>query len=240
MNREETVKLTRYIKAVCPQQAIDDFTPNAWHDLLGDVAYPDALAAVQIITGRKPFVAPAEIRDEVRRIRTSRLEGFQYVPVEGDDDHRIYLAAYRAQRTAVADGHREAAPALPAGPDRSAERDALLADLFPKPPATDKPRELQRAETPEETRERLLSEAYAYLITINDDARTKAIEAAHTQLGADAERADVVTLAAQLTDARPQPARPDKALADKAAADGCPFGCPLGTHTPACYFADAS
>ena len=37
MTPQETLLLTRYVKACCPQQAMDDFTPDAWHDLLGDL-----------------------------------------------------------------------------------------------------------------------------------------------------------------------------------------------------------
>lgn len=110
MNREETVKLHRYVTGACPQQASDEFTPNIWHDLIGDLPYADCITAVKTIANRQPFVAPAEIRAEVRRIRAIRLEGFQYVPIEGDDNHRVYLAALRAQRAAVADGRREPAP----------------------------------------------------------------------------------------------------------------------------------
>lgn len=125
MNREETVQLWRYIRSACPQQATDEATPVVWHDLLKDLNLADCLAAVQVVAGRQPFVAPAEIRAEVQRIRSNRLHDFQYVPVEGDDDPDVYLAALRAQRTAVADGRREAAPAaLPASEERA---EAVLA-----------------------------------------------------------------------------------------------------------------
>ena len=66
MTHAETVLLTRYVKACCPQQAIDRYTPDAWHDLLGDLAPEDCRAAVVTVAKRQPFVAPAEIRAEVR------------------------------------------------------------------------------------------------------------------------------------------------------------------------------
>lgn len=131
MNREETVRLHRYVCGACPQQASDEFTPNIWHDLLGDLVLTDCLEAVKTVTARQPFVAPAEIRAEVRRIRTGRLEGFIYVPVEGDDDPDVYLANLRAQRAAVASGRREAAPAeLSPSPPRAEAVRALVAGAF--------------------------------------------------------------------------------------------------------------
>lgn len=73
MNNTEAVVLCRYVRAVCPQQAIDEFTPDAWADLLCDVRMADAKDAVRAIAARQPFVAPAEIITEVRRIRNDRI-----------------------------------------------------------------------------------------------------------------------------------------------------------------------
>lgn len=61
--------LTRYVRACCPQQAIDEYTPDAWHDLLGDLDAADCRRAVAAVGRRQPFVAPAEIIAEVRRTR---------------------------------------------------------------------------------------------------------------------------------------------------------------------------
>lgn len=71
MTNEETVLLTRYVKACCPQQAIDRYTPDAWHDLLGDLALNECRAAAAAIARRQPFVAPSEIIAEVSRSHIS-------------------------------------------------------------------------------------------------------------------------------------------------------------------------
>lgn len=71
MNRQEAVALTRYVKAYCPQQAIDEYTPDAWHDLLGDLDLDTCRQAAGRVARRQPFVAPAEIRAEVRTERAS-------------------------------------------------------------------------------------------------------------------------------------------------------------------------
>jgi hypothetical protein len=74
MTPTETVTLTKYVKACCPQQAIDEYTPDVWHDLLGDLELADCRAAVVTVTRRQPFCAPAEIITEVKRARARQHE----------------------------------------------------------------------------------------------------------------------------------------------------------------------
>lgn len=69
--------LCRFTKACCPQQAIDEYTPDAWHELLGDLDFEDCKQAIIEVAKRQPFVAPAEIRQQVRLIRHRRLEVFE-------------------------------------------------------------------------------------------------------------------------------------------------------------------
>ncbi len=74
MTPTEAIKLCRLVKACCPQQQMDEFTPDAWGELLSDLRLVDCLDAVKVLARRKPFIAPSEIRDEVRRIRNERIE----------------------------------------------------------------------------------------------------------------------------------------------------------------------
>lgn len=80
MTHAEAVLLCRYAKAACPQQAFDEYTPDAWSDLLGDLRFVDCKEALREVVKRKPFVAPAEIREEVKRIRSRRLSAFGPIP----------------------------------------------------------------------------------------------------------------------------------------------------------------
>lgn len=73
MTPRETVMLTEYVRACCPQQQIAEYTPDAWHDLLGDLDLAECKAAVAAVCKRQPFVSPAEIRAEIRRIHADRL-----------------------------------------------------------------------------------------------------------------------------------------------------------------------
>lgn len=110
--------LVRYVKACCPQQAIDEYTPDAWFDLLGDLSAEDCLRAVRAITQRQPFVAPSEIRDEVRSIRNERLDsGLLPAPTSGEPAE--YIRQLKANAKRVGDGTIEPL-AIEAGTGREA------------------------------------------------------------------------------------------------------------------------
>ncbi len=110
MNPNETVMLARYVKALCPQQKFDEYTPDAWHDVLADYALVDARAAAAAVARKQPFVSPAEIITEIRRQRAERAADFQGpglsadIPDADPDDIPAYLSALRGLRTRAADG----------------------------------------------------------------------------------------------------------------------------------------
>lgn len=92
MTPKETLLLVRYVKACCPQQAMDEYTPDAWHELLGDLGFEDCKTAATAVARRQPFVAPSEIRAEVRQIHSERLarNPVPAPPAELLDDPRAY------------------------------------------------------------------------------------------------------------------------------------------------------
>jgi hypothetical protein len=97
MNAQEAAILCRYVAACCPQQKIDEFTPTVWADLLIDVRLEDAKEAVRTVLGKQPFIAPAEIIGQVRRVRAKRIaegEGHLTPPADAreGDAHREWLA----------------------------------------------------------------------------------------------------------------------------------------------------
>lgn len=138
MNNQETAVLCRYVRSLCPQQKFDEYTPDAWHDVLGEHHLDDARTAAARIARRQPFVAPAEIAAEIRTIRAERLDGFMYVPQPDDDDPRRYLANVRAQRDAVASGLRPADPGILA-PTRSRPVGELLSGIGRPVPTAEPP-----------------------------------------------------------------------------------------------------
>ncbi|MGW1492604.1 zinc finger domain-containing protein [Streptomyces sp. NPDC002402] len=110
MTPDETVVLARYVRALCPQQKFDEYTPDAWHDVLGEYRLDAARSAAASVAKQQPFVSPAEIIAEIRKQRDARADSFQgpglpsEVPDADPDDVPAYLAALRSQRTRAADG----------------------------------------------------------------------------------------------------------------------------------------
>jgi len=74
MQPTETVILVRYVKALCPQQAIDSYTPDAWHDMLGHLEFAEARAAAIAVGAKQPFISPSEIIAEIAANRGADLE----------------------------------------------------------------------------------------------------------------------------------------------------------------------
>lgn len=111
MTPAESLLITRMVRAVCPQQKFDEYTPDAWHKLLEDLPFADCEAAVVALGRRQPFISPSEIHAEVRRIRAARIaEVPEAVPDADPDDVPAYLAALRAGRTRAADGSERPRP----------------------------------------------------------------------------------------------------------------------------------
>ncbi|MFE9810676.1 hypothetical protein [Streptomyces sp. NPDC005548] len=108
MTPADVVMLTAYVHALCPAQKIDQFTPDAWADVFDGVpqySLADCREGAARVAARQPFVAPAEIIGEVRKIRESRLDDFQYEPTVGETGEES-AARRRAQVVACADGRR--------------------------------------------------------------------------------------------------------------------------------------
>lgn len=124
MTPDEVVVLARYVRALCPQQRFDEYTPDAWHDVLGDHTLAAARQAAATVARRQPWVSPAEIITEIQQRRSAAAGSIigagqpAEIPDADPDDVPAYLAALREQRTRAADGqqlqHRPVAELLAA------------------------------------------------------------------------------------------------------------------------------
>lgn len=221
---------------------------QAWAAALHDVPLDDdAIMAVAryygsddpTATGQR-WIQPHHVRAHRKAIRAERLDArpLPAPPAELTDNEAAYRDQLKRIINTVGDG-RMPFRALPAP---GSEADEPNAEFRSAREAHEiRQAERQAAETAEQTRERLLTEAYGYLVVIPPEAAARAVEQAHAQLGDDADRHEVVLLAARLADAKPvKPGKPDKATADMLAITGCPNGCPLGEHERSCYWAGAS
>jgi hypothetical protein len=105
----EMATLVRFVRALCPAQKIDEYTPDAWMLVIGDLEFADAEAAVKTLGRSQPFIAAADIATEVHRMRAKRLGGWAETEpdVEDPDDWRAYIAALRDQRFKAASSTAE-------------------------------------------------------------------------------------------------------------------------------------
>lgn len=116
MTPDETVILARYVRALCPQQKFDEYTPDAWHDVLHDYTLDEARTAAAEIASRQAFVAPGEIATEVRKQRRAlvSVDAETEAPPVDPNNVPLYLRQIRTHRRNVATGAAPPAPALPA------------------------------------------------------------------------------------------------------------------------------
>lgn len=63
----ETADLVRYIKSLSPAQAIDDYTYETWHDIIGHLDADAARNAVIAVKHSQAFVDPSDIIREAER-----------------------------------------------------------------------------------------------------------------------------------------------------------------------------
>ncbi|RLU79253.1 hypothetical protein CTZ27_37040 [Streptomyces griseocarneus] len=115
MNDKEAVALARYVRALCPQQRFDEFTADAWYDVLAPYSLNEARAAVvRHINAGHAFVAVGEIVTEIRKARNDRLDRHtEAEPPPGDTGDHTYQAALLAERHAIASGELEPRPVPP-------------------------------------------------------------------------------------------------------------------------------
>lgn len=136
MNAHEAIMLCRFVKGACPQQAIDEYTPDAWLVLLEGLRYEDCRQAAIDLARESPFVAPAEIIARVKAIRGKRIAeyGPLEIPAEVGRGERDYREWFIATRTAIADGTLK--PKSPREPDpvEQAKVQRAIAGTFPEVP----------------------------------------------------------------------------------------------------------
>lgn len=107
MTPDQTVILARYVRALCPQQKFDEYTPDAWHDILFPFRLEEARTAAAAIASKQPFVSPGEIATDIRRTRADRLNRHTDPTPSADPDNvQAYQAELLATRTAVATGQQ--------------------------------------------------------------------------------------------------------------------------------------
>lgn len=112
MTEEDTVLLVGYVRALCPQQRFDEYSPDAWYDVLHDYTLDEAKTAAAAVASRQAFVAPGEIVTEVRKARKARVsvDAETEAPAADPNNVPLYLRQLRSHRRDVATGHAAPIP----------------------------------------------------------------------------------------------------------------------------------
>ena len=133
MNETEVVELVAILSQIAPAQKLDEYTADTWYELLDDISFGDARKAMTRVAKRQSFVAPADIRAEVKVIRRERLDKADstFVYTGDPDDTAEYQRQLRAHIRAIGDGRQP--PPSPALPRRVAPR--MLEPVFRRPTA---------------------------------------------------------------------------------------------------------
>lgn len=106
MTPTEAAKLCAFAGQCFPQQKINEFTPDAWGLILEEIRYSDAQEALVRLARKQPFVSPAEIIAEVKKIRAKRIsEHGPIIPPAGLDPIETVEWLKQATR-AVGDGQQ--------------------------------------------------------------------------------------------------------------------------------------
>jgi hypothetical protein len=117
VNDSEVVALCRYIAALTPAQQWDEFTADAWADILpGDLTLDDARAAVIVIKQRQQWVDPSDIIAEVRQARRPAIEAAWLATLLDRDSYAAMIEAENDAFLRKLDARRSSARRLKAVP----------------------------------------------------------------------------------------------------------------------------
>lgn len=136
MKPTETIQLCRLVKACCPSQVFDEFTPLAWAEVLAGYSYDDAkhavlqLVATPLEPGRSRYIEPGHIIGGIHRMRSQRLTDAAPTNPPANLSAAAYTNWLRQQRAQIAAGHPAAPePVQPADPATVRQ---ILADATPR------------------------------------------------------------------------------------------------------------
>jgi len=123
VNATEAVMLLRKVKALCPSQAVDELTGEAWAEVLADIDYAAADEALISIVrqplplNRSRYIEPGHLISEARRLRRDRIERYGTPPVPADLDGDDYREYFTLAREAIGSGAVPPGQPLPPLPE---------------------------------------------------------------------------------------------------------------------------
>ena len=132
MNAREAVVLFGLAQNYFPTLHGNEYTPDAWADILDDITFDDARAALIALCKReKPFTSVGEIRTEARKMRRQRIDqAGELTPPDHltDEEQRRWLGD---TRRAIGDGKPPPQNEIESLPRRDMPQ---LESVFPRVP----------------------------------------------------------------------------------------------------------
>ena len=113
LNSQEAVALCRYAKAMWPHMAVDEFTPDAWGDVLAGFRAEDCKEAIVNLAKREDFVSVGAIYGEVKRIRHKRVLSVTLPDAPPGLNPAEYAEWFARVHREAADGNHAEPAALP-------------------------------------------------------------------------------------------------------------------------------
>lgn len=116
MIASEVLQLCRLVKACCPSQTFDQYTPDAWGLILGRFAFEDAKLAVAAMVsapldpGKSRYLEPGHIIGGIMRLRNTRLQSTAFPEPPAGLDALEYSEWAGYVREAIAGGTYQAEP----------------------------------------------------------------------------------------------------------------------------------
>jgi len=117
VNQQEALTICRLARAASPAQAVDEYTPDLWFEVLRGFPYADARQAVIELAGEQEWLHVSHVRTRIKRIRGARISEFGPLPEPPAEcfEPEAYRRWKRETVRAIADGAMTERPALMAG-----------------------------------------------------------------------------------------------------------------------------
>lgn len=108
MTGEEVVKLIAYIRAACPSQAFEEYTADAWAEILPrHYTLDECRAAVIAVKQRQPYVDVSDVITEARRARRARQDRQEIRTLLDPAAYRELVADADARTLRLIGAHRK-------------------------------------------------------------------------------------------------------------------------------------
>lgn len=101
----EAVALVRFAKGCFPAMQVDEYTPDAWGEILAPLLFEDCKQALVDLGRQMAFAAASDVYQEVRKIRRQRIADYGLLPEPVSDLSAEDYQRWQWETTrAIADG----------------------------------------------------------------------------------------------------------------------------------------